>query len=342
MSGMGIWGRTAWLFMWAGILFCHGAQAIVAGDPAGTPADSAQARIVPNAAASPWSGVGRLETASGKSYTAAVIGPRHILTAAHAAMSAQAGDLGFNLYLNGNEPYRIKVDRVFVHPDYHGFKPGKDGFVHDDIAIVELSEMIPFGVMVYPVLLRPIPAGTPLIMIGYGVSGDGVRGVEKGSGMSYVRRAGGNVADSLLPDDEGDTVAEVFVFDFDGPGNVPNIMGGRTLGNGVEATLGEGDSGCPFFVRIRNQWFITGVGTFVTRFGNGPAEPGTFGTGGGGVLLSGYAKWIRATLPPEMAVSPLSFKEFATRKTHSRNPNAICGMENAACHPIPTFSYKKS
>lgn len=346
-------GYAAWFSMWVGILFCHAASAIVAGDPQGMPADSVQARVVPNAAGSPWSGVGRLETASGKSYTAAVIGPRHILTAAHAAKSAKADDLSFHLYLNGNEPHRIKVNKVFVHPDYHGFKPGKDGFVHDDIAIVELSEIVPFGVPVYPLLLQPIPVGIPLIMIGFGVSGDGVHGIEHGTGMAHVKRAGGNVADSLLPDDEGSNVAEVFVFDFDGPDSAVNFMGGGTLGNGVEATFGGGDSGCPVFVRIRDKWLVAGVGTFVTRFGSGPAETGTFGTGGGGMLLSGYAPWIQQTAPDVMEFPPRQrdasqgslqqpFQEIATAKTHKRNPNAIYDSDNAACSPIPTYSYKKS
>lgn len=329
-------GFAACFVMWALSFFCPSAAAIIAGDGA-----SARALVLPNATNSPWSGVGRLETASGKSFTASVIGPRHILTAAHAALSAKPDEFSFLLYTNGNEPYRIKVERVSVHPDYRGFKPGKDGVVRDDLAILELADMVPFGVAVYPLLLRQIPAGTPILMVGYGVSGDGVAGVKHGSGMGDIKRAGANVADSLVAADGDDNAAKAFMFDFDGPDAATNVMGGAALGNGVEATLGEGDSGCPVFVQVRNQWLLAGVGTFVTSF-NRSAVPGVFGSGGGGMLLSGYGLWIRQSVPQLTGAVALSvpgvapvqtrqekFKEVAIRQKHVRNPAATRARDNA-------------
>lgn len=347
---------AAWLVMTAAILFAQAAGAIVAGDPAGMPADSPQARIVPNAAGSSWSGVGRLE-AGGKSYTATVIGPRHILTAAHAvSRHARAENATFLLYLDSAAPHRVSASRIFIHPDYRGFKPAADGLVHDDIAIVELSEMVPFGVPVYPLHLQPLASGTPLLLVGFGVSGDGVKGVAEGSGIGHVKRAGGNAADNLVADEGGSGAQEIFVFDFDGPDTSTNFLGGGSLGNGIEATLGVGDSGSPAFVRVNGQWHLAGVNTFVTYFGGGPTRAGVFGTGGGGMLLSAYANWIMQSVSTLSGMGPARprasaempeqrsarFQESATQPTQTRHLNAIKSPDNARSHLIPTNSYKKS
>lgn len=342
---------AAWLVMTAAVLFAQAAGAIVAGDPAGMPADSPQTRVVPNAAGSPWSGVGRLE-ADGKSYTATVIGPRHILTAAHAVNHARAENANFLLYLDSDVPHRVSASRIFIHPDYRGFKLAADGLVHDDIAVVELSEMVPFGVPIYPLYLQPLASGTPLLLVGFGVSGDGVKGVAEGSGIGHVKRAGGNAADNLVLDEGGSGAKEIFVFDFDGPDTSTNFLGGGTLGNVIEATLGVGDSGSPAFVLVNGQWHLAGVNTFVTYFGGGPTRAGLFGTGGGGMLLSAYANWIMQSVaahssmgsarPRDLADILAGFQESAMEPTQTRHLNAIKSPDNARSHLIPTNSYNKS
>lgn len=346
---------VAWLLVPTGLLFAQAAFAIVAGDPARQPADSPQARIVANAAGSPWSGVGRLDT-GGKNYTATVIGPRHILTAAHAVNHAKPENLSFYLYLGGNEPHRVGASAIFIHPDYHGFKPAADGLVHDDLAIIELSEMVPFGVAIYPLHLQPLVAGTPLILVGYGLSGDGVRGIAAGSGIDHVKRIGGNAADKLLPDDGGSGAAEIFQFDFDGPDASTNFLGGATLGNVIETTLGDGDSGSPAFVRVDGQWRLAGVNSFVTTFGGGPTRLGVFGTGGGGMLLSAYAGWIRQAasavfsagatrsriLARPLHLMPTRIQENAMEPTQTLHLDAIWFPNNGVLIPSPENSYKKT
>ena len=100
---------------------------------------------------------------------------------------------------------------------------------------------------------------------------------------------GANNADQLIADDEGGGQNEVFRFDFDGPsGN--GFLGGPTLGNAIETTLGGGDSGGPSFVLQNGSWHVAGVNTF--GFPNGGTLTPLFGSGGGGMLVPAYAGWI--------------------------------------------------
>lgn len=291
-----------------GALIATPAHAIMAGSPTGTPADTPALRVDPNVASSPWAGVGVLEV-GGKSFSAALIGPRHVLTAAHVVGGAGAGSLSFVLNAGGDASHRLAARAVYVNPGYQGFVPAADGVVHDDLAIVELSEAAPADIPYYVPHVDAPAAGTALTFVGYGATGDGVSGIAGGS-APYTKRVGANAADVLIPDDDGSGRAEVFVFDFDGPDASTNRMGGTTLGNAVETTFGSGDSGSPALLLVGGQWRLAGVGTFVAQFSGGPTQAGVFGTGGGGMLVSGYADWISgvvgAAAPiPEPAPSAL-------------------------------------
>ncbi len=286
------------------------AHAILAGSPTGTPADTPALRVDPNTASSPWAGVGVLEV-GGKSFSAALIGPRHVLTAAHVVGGAGAGSLSFVLNAGGDASHRLAARAVHVNPGYQGFVPAADGVVHDDLAIVELSEAAPSWIPYYIPQVEPLTAGAALTFVGYGATGDGVNGIAVAVGSTpYTKRVGGNAADVLLADDDGSARLEAFVFDFDGPVASTNRMGGTTLGNAVETTFGSGDSGSPALLLVGGQWRLAGVGTFVAQFSGGPTQSGVFGTGGGGMLVSGYADWISgvvgAAAPiPEPAPSAL-------------------------------------
>jgi len=274
---------------------------VVAGDQLGIPADSPDQRIDPNTKDSPFGGVGAIQVTSGRGSfigTGSALDRRHVLTAAH-VMDIN-GDGNFNrqdkttgsyfiINWGGNRTARIAISRVTVHPDYNGF----GNSVNDDIAILTLARDLPLGVPTYDLPDGEITQGMVVTFVGYGRSGDGVHGYTTPASYT-VKRVGANTADAFYgQDDPGRPEAnEVFRFDFDGPdGNGP--MGGPTLGNDVETTLGAGDSGCPAFASTESGLALYGMGTFV-QGSNAPM----FGSLGGGVNLFWYLDWINSVLHP--------------------------------------------
>lgn len=276
------------------------AHAIVGGSPDLEPPDSPQQRVDPNRAESPWAGVGSLSVLHAETgelqgtYTAAAIDLRHVLTAAHVVHGRAPAQIRFNLNHGGDLTHRIAAAEVHVHPDYTGFRPDpRTGIVHDDLAVVRLSEPLPFGVPLYRIYPNPLPLGSVLTLVGYGGAGDGVRGVTV-PGSASVKRIGRNVFDRGVRDNGGSGAIEVYLFDFDGPDAASNRMGGSTLGNDREATLAGGDSGSPAFVpAARGAWWIVGVNTFVAPQASGRDR---FGALAGGMLLHAYRGWIESVL----------------------------------------------
>ncbi len=206
--------------------------------------------------------------------------------------------MSFVLSAGSDASHRFAAQAVHVNPGYQGFIPAADGLVHDDLAIVELSEAAPSWIPYYAPHADPLTAGTALTFVGYGATGDGVNGVAAAGTPPYTKRVGTNAADVLAPDEDGSGRAEVFIFDFDGPNASTNALGGSSLGNRTETTFAVGDSGSPALVMVDGQWRLAGVGTFVSYFRAGPTSAGVFGTGGGGMLVSGYADWIAGIVTP--------------------------------------------
>jgi secreted trypsin-like serine protease len=304
---------------------------IVAGDPGGTPTDTPALRVDPNTTTSPYAGVGSVQIVQGASVflcSGAAISPYHILTAAHCldldnngSLDVTPGNVTFRLNYGGNLTHAITASALSIHPDWTGFN-NPSGNVHDDLAILTLSSPLPAGVPIYSLLTTPVTTGTTLTMVGYGVSGSGTGGYSGGPSFS-VKRVGRNNADAFELDDEGSGQRELYEFDFDGPTSATNFLGGLTLGNNVETTLGSGDSGGPAFVDLGGgQLRLAGNTTFTARFtlpGNqlGPAAP-LFGSAGGGVLLYPYLDYIAAIVSVPEAGSVVmisaSFSLFALGK----------------------------
>jgi Trypsin len=274
---------------------------VVAGDPLGIPADSPDQRVDPNTKDSPFGGVGAIQVTSGRGSfigTGSALDRRHVLTAAHVLDINNDGNFNrqdkttgsyFIINWGGNRTARIAISRVTVHPDYNGF----GNSINDDIAILTLARDLPLGVPTYDLPDGEITQGMVVTFVGYGRSGDGVHGYNTPASYT-VKRVGANTADAFYgQDDPGRPEAnEVFRFDFDGPdGNGP--MGGPTLGNEVETTLGAGDSGCPAFASTESGLALYGMGTFV-QGSNAPM----FGSLGGGVNLFWYLDWINSVLHP--------------------------------------------
>lgn len=268
------------------------APAIVAGDPNGNPPDSPAARIDPNVASSPWTGVVSINFqvnwnngAQGPGYgsficTGALVSPIHIVTAAHCI---DRDDVGTNPILAGG------VDRVravfnvgttfssivtasaaIMHGDYKGFGncpaavTDPSAFcLNDDIAVLTLSQAAPAGATIYRMDNSFINDSTVATHVGYGTTGDGVNGHQAGTANFGIKRTGGNYVDRMFDElnDEANFTgtSEVWTADFDGMlnGVLQDTycgLGSCTgiLANNVETNLGGGDSGGPSFKQGAN------------------------------------------------------------------------------------------
>jgi hypothetical protein len=261
---------------------------------AGAPPDSPQARVDPNTADSPWAGVGSL-IVNGSPYSGVVIGPLHVLTAAHVV--SDPARARFRLNLGGSAAYTIAVRSVHRHP---GFKNFDARHPRDDLAVVVLAEPVPKGVPIYPLHHGDITPGAVLTFVGYGASGHGDTGVTIGANPG-VKRVGRNNADAFAQDAFG--IKRAFVFDFDATG-AENALGGQGLGNAQESSFAGGDSGGPSFLCeggsgedcAGGRWVVAGINTFVTGPRGQPAKVGVFGSLGGGMVVSAYVDWIEGVL----------------------------------------------
>lgn len=285
------------------VLFADQADALMVG----TSPDSPAARVDPNTADSPWAGVGSLSVGAG-TYTATLISPNHVLTAAHVVAGVAPGAITFNLNFGGDLTQRIGAAQIFIYPGYSGFNSPN---LNDDLAIIRLAQPAPTGAPIYRLQRGALPPGTTLTFVGYGASGRG----NDTAGATVppsptVKRTGQNHADRFALDNEGSGKANIYSFDFDGPTAASNLMGNLTLGNNFETMVAGGDSGSPAFVRGNDgDWQLAGVNafTFDVRTNLDQARS-TFGTGGGGMLVSAYTGWIDGVVTtPKQALAPASY-----------------------------------
>lgn len=272
---------------------------IVAGSPTGSPADSPTNRVDPNTTTSPFAGVGSIEIRTRRGAyicTGTPIDDNHVVTAAHCldinsdgVISSRDGirSVTFALNYGGNITNTITASTYAVHPDFTGFaRPS----VNDDIAVLTLSAAIPAAVPKYSLYTGSLTNSTELVLVGYGRSGTGVSGYTVDASYS-VKRVGYNNPDAYYSQDDAGRPAanEVFRYDFDGAtGN--GLMGGPTLGNARETTVGGGDSGGPSFVLNGSSYQLAGVNTFTQN--SSLANAPLFGSLGGGMVVKEYASWI--------------------------------------------------
>ena len=183
-----------------------------------------------------------------------------------------------------------------------------------DIAVVTLSTPVPPTYLSYGLDISPLTAGTTLTLVGYGATGDGVHGYD-----SSIRKAGAWArtmptasccrAGRASPQ-RTNRATVTYLFDFDSPdSSAPNFLGGGSLGNTVETTIGTGDSGSPAFRLIHGQYEIAATTNLLLQFSqNNPY--GTFGSGGGGAIVSAYQTFLQSVVPAQF--SPLTLSGIVT------------------------------
>lgn len=268
-------------------------QAIIIGFNGSDPVEISNASVDANGRGSPWSGVGsvivRMPGRSGI-YSGVMVGRSHVLTAAHVVSGASAADIEFQLNPGGDVMHRYRAKSVIVHPDYSGFNANRP---NDDLAIIRLDQDVARDVVIHVIHKEMLARGELLTLVGYGGGGDGFSG-ETIAANPALKRVGYNRADAFDTDDEGGMRFEVYQFDFDGPDPEGNRIGGHSLGTLLEATVGGGDSGSAAFIHDGSGWRLAGINTF--RWANPQGRMGVFGSGGGGILLSGYHEWIERVL----------------------------------------------
>jgi secreted trypsin-like serine protease len=245
-----------------------------------------------NTPQSPWAGVGVVQSGPGH-FSGALIGPRHVLTAAHVVGGRPAAEVHFRLNLATENSPVLQAKSIHIFPGYKGTDKGPDGFWHKDLAIVELAEPAPAGVPIYPLSKRLRPIKSMVTFVGYGRGGDGVKGAVLDS-HPHTKRIGSNRIDVLLADrrDHSTNQPDLFLFDFDGADFNSNLIKPDTpfnasLGEKLEATFAGGDSGAPVFMFESGQWCIVGIAAFVAGQDNA-----RFGAIAGATLTPAFMDWI--------------------------------------------------
>lgn len=234
---------------------------------------------------SPWAGVGSLSV-NGQLFTATLIAPGYVLTAAHVAAGADPTTVQFQTA--GGNTFASGASAIFVNPSYTGSTVGNvpgDPFIPADLAIIRLAQTVPLSVPVYS-------------LYGGDLLGQTVSLVSHG-GSRTLATTGANRVDRVFLNAEGDP--QTYLFDFDGPDLTSNQIGpdqprNGSLGGNVEASLVDGDSGSAAFIYANGQWQLAGINTFRVSFEGGPTEQGAFGTGGAGVVLSDQLAWIQSVI----------------------------------------------
>lgn len=245
-----------------------------------------------NTPQSPFAGVGSLTRDGREVYSAVVIAPQYVLTAAHVVgRNLFPGSLYFNLNARGDRPtFSVNVVEVHVHPDYQGTQRGPDGMIRNDLAVLRLAHPVPPGTPIYRLHEGALDAGQRVLFVGYGQGGE-MTSAQRVPPQPTLKRKGESEIEWILP---GESAQEVYVFR-----SQPMV---DAAGKG--AGLAPGDSGSPSFApRPDGTLDLLGINTFTINLS--PSQPGSFIAGGGGMVLGPHAGWISSVMtePPGRRVT---------------------------------------
>ena len=138
-------------------------------------------------------------------------------------------------------------------------------------------------------------------IVGYGIPGDGVRGVPTGGSQAH-KRAAQNMIDAIGHYDGREVDVEasgtMIFYDFDNPANVEeaqNWFGGSNVPLALEGMMTAGDSGGGVFVETPQGHQLIGINSGVFP-GHTAGSSHTYGIISRTVRVSSYIDWIRGTI----------------------------------------------
>jgi secreted trypsin-like serine protease len=162
-----------------------------------------------------------------------------ILTAGHCITSSYGSAVPGYVYVSfpgDSTPY--KVTTYYVDPLWTG-----DSGQGNDLAILRLDQAAPSSAVGYS-LFTGFYDGSPILLAGYGQTGNGTTGNNGGSG---TLRQGQNRYDTTGSDPRLGWSANMLVGDFDNGTETNNALGSTDSDITNEVDLGKGDSGGPSF-----------------------------------------------------------------------------------------------
>jgi len=179
-----------------------------------------------------------------------IVGPRHIITAAHCVAGRESvpsrfwvrvgeHNRGFGEHEGSEEEYQ--VEKVFRHPDYE-----YPTSTNNDIAILKLKEPIKFNKYVSPACLpeKDVPVGTDCYITGWGK----VR--HPGNGYHILQQAKMPVVSNEVCHRKNFPRIRIPVTD----AMICSGDGGETRKSGC-----HGDSGGPFVCQVNGRWELHGA-----------------------------------------------------------------------------------
>ncbi|WP_295575245.1 S1 family peptidase [Stenotrophomonas maltophilia] len=215
-----------------------------------------------------------------------LIAPRWVLTAAHAAPME---GMGVTVAIDGT---RYAVDRVFLHPGFkrmpdalgkEALATGSASKIHaflaasDDIALIRLTAPVA-GVDPVALYRGTGEAGRVATLIGKGATGNGAVGLLPGSAhRTLLRRANNAITGGNQ---------RYLWYRFDAPPH----------GLPREGVLGNGDSGGPLLITVRDRQQLAGLGSWITAVPEHALEAGFYGQMVYNVRVSRYIDWIERVM----------------------------------------------
>jgi hypothetical protein len=213
-----------------------------------------------------------------------LIAPQWVITAAHTIPQHSRLE---QIAINGTPR---DVERVVIHPGYKtlpqelidpAMASGEAMLIvvflasSDDIALIKLAEPV---TDVAPAALyeESVRAGEVVKIIGKGATGNGAVGYSRGGpNRTELRRAYNEITSAY---------DRWFCYRFDEPSSALPL----------EGAIGNGDSGSPALVQVKDQWLLSGVASWKVVEGNVlTAKYGRYGEVNCNVRLSHYGNWIK-------------------------------------------------